>query len=57
MMHAKCSLALCAALKQAIKDPKVKKIEADIGSIDQFADSTNVVEDLALVKKLRAAYK
>ena len=44
------------AIKQAIEDPQVKKIETDIGSIDQFTDSTNVVEDLALIKKLRAAY-
>ena len=45
------------ALKQSIKDPAVKKIQTDIGSIDQFTDSTNVVEDLALIKKLRSAYR
>ncbi|HKY44565.1 MAG TPA: DUF4037 domain-containing protein [Pyrinomonadaceae bacterium] len=45
------------AIKQAIKDPRVKKIEIDIGSIDQFTDSTDVIEDLALIKKLRAAYQ
>lgn len=44
------------AIKQAIKDPRVKKIETDIGSIDQFTDSTDVVEDLALIKKLRGVY-
>ena len=44
------------AIKQAIKDPKVKKIATDIGSIDQFTDSTNVIQDLALIKKLRSAY-
>lgn len=44
------------AIKQAIKDPAVKKIATDIGSIDQFTDSTNVVEDLALIRRLRTAY-
>jgi hypothetical protein len=45
------------AITQAINDPKIKKIETNIGSVDQFTDSTNVVEDLALCKKLRAVYK
>ena len=44
------------AIKQSIKDPNVQKIATDIGSIDQFTDSTNVVEDLALIRKLRIAY-
>ena len=44
------------AIKQAINEPRVKKIETDIGSIDQFTDSTDVIEDLALIKKLGAAY-
>jgi hypothetical protein len=45
------------AIKQAIRDPKIKRIKSDVGSIDQFTDSTNVVEDLALCKRLRAVYK
>ena len=45
------------AIKQAIKDPKVKSIKTDVGSVDQFTDSTNVVEDLALCKKLRSVYQ
>ena len=44
------------ALKGAIRDPQVKKISTDIGSIDQFTDSTNVIEDLPLGKKLRSVY-
>jgi hypothetical protein len=44
------------ATKQAIKDPVVKSIKTDVGAIDQFTDSTNVVEDFALGKKLRAVY-
>jgi len=30
------------AIKQAIEDLNVKRIETDIGSIDQFTDSTDV---------------
>jgi len=45
------------AIKQAIKDPEVKRIKTDVGSVDQFTDSTNVVEDLALCKKLLAVYQ
>jgi Domain of unknown function (DUF4037) len=45
------------AIKQAIKDPQIKRIKTDVGSIDQFTDSTNVVEDLALCQKLRAVYE
>ncbi len=45
------------AIKAAIKDPQVKRITTDVGSIDQFTDSTNVVEDLALGKKLREVYR
>lgn len=45
------------AVKRTIKDPDVKKLKIDIGSIDQFTDSTDVVEDLALGRKLRSIYK
>jgi hypothetical protein len=44
------------ALKKEIRDPHVKNIRTDIGSIDQFTDSTNVIEDLALGRKLRTVY-
>jgi hypothetical protein len=45
------------AIKQEIKDPKIKRIKTNVGSIDQFTDSTDVVENLGLCKKLRAVYK
>jgi len=44
------------AIKQQIKDPKVKKIATEIGAIDQFTDSTNVVEDLQLVQRMRGVW-
>jgi hypothetical protein len=45
------------SIKSAIRTPEVKRIKTDIGSIDQFTDSTNVIEDLSLGKKLRTAYE
>ena len=46
-----------SAIKKAIKDPKVKRIKTDVGSIDQFSDSTDVVADLSLSRRLRVVYK
>jgi len=45
------------AIKQAIKDPQIKRIQTDVGSVDQFTDSSNVVQDVGLCKKLRAVYE
>ena len=45
------------AIKEVIRDPEVKKIQTDIGSIDQFTDSTNMVEALSLCKRLRVLYR
>lgn len=46
-----------AEIKKAIKDPKVKGIKNNIGSIDQFTDSTDLIEDLDLCKSLGVVYK
>ncbi len=46
-----------AEIKKAIKDPKVKGIKANIGSIDQFTDSTDLIQDLGLCKSLGVVYK
>jgi hypothetical protein len=46
-----------AAIIKIIKDPQVKRIKREIGSVDQFTDSTNVIQDLALCKSLSVAYK
>ncbi len=45
-----------AAIIEKITDPKVRKIKANIGSIDQFTDSTDVAENLDLCRKLRMLY-
>lgn len=45
------------ALKDEISDPAVQKITADIGSIDQFSDNTDLRSQPRLHKKLQAVYK
>ncbi|MDR3642456.1 MAG: DUF4037 domain-containing protein [Candidatus Doudnabacteria bacterium] len=45
------------AIKKVIKDPRVKGIKTNIGSVDQFTDSTDVVENLKLCEQLEFAYK
>jgi Domain of unknown function (DUF4037) len=43
--------------KEAIRDPDVKRIPSDVGSIDQFTDSTDLIQDLAIVRQLGVIYK
>jgi hypothetical protein len=43
-------------IRKSIRDPKVKRIKTNIGSIDQFTDSTDVVENLSLCRDLGAVY-
>jgi hypothetical protein len=45
------------AIKNAIKDPQVRRIKTEVGSIDQFTDSTDVVENLPLSKSLAVVYR
>lgn len=49
--------AFAEAIFNEIKDPEVKKIKAKIGSVDQFTDSTDVAENVALCRKLGIAYR
>ena len=48
--------AFANSIKQTIKDPKVKRIATDVGSIDQFTDSTDLIQDLSVVRRLRDVY-
>jgi Domain of unknown function (DUF4037) len=45
------------SIKKAIKDPKVRKIKTDVGSIDQFTDSTDLIQDLSLGRQLGIVYR
>jgi hypothetical protein len=49
--------AFAEAIFSEIKDPEVKRIKAKIGSVDQFTDSTDVAENVALCRKLGIAYE
>jgi hypothetical protein len=42
---------------QSIRNPQVRKIKTWVGAIDQFTDSTDVIQDLNLGRKLRAVYR
>jgi hypothetical protein len=44
------------AIKNVIRNREVKAIKADLGSIDQFTDSTNVVETRLLFDRLKIVY-
>ena len=45
-----------SAIKAQIQDETVKRIPVDIGSIDQFSDSTDLLEHVELRKRLKALY-
>lgn len=44
-------------LKKKIKDPAVKKISADIGSVNQFSNTVDLLENDKLMKKLKILYR
>jgi hypothetical protein len=45
-----------AAIKKIIRSREVKAIKTDVGSVDQFTDSTNVVENRQLCERLKIVY-
>jgi hypothetical protein len=44
------------AIRAAIEDPAVRALPAHVGSVDQFVDSTDVLDDLSRLRQLRARY-
>ncbi|MBN1642218.1 MAG: DUF4037 domain-containing protein [Anaerolineae bacterium] len=44
------------ALRAAIVDPAVRALPAHVGSVDQFVDSTDVLDHLGHMRRLRAIY-
>ena len=44
-------------IRKRMIDQEVRKIEIPIGSIDQFIDSTNVMDKPQLYRKLRAMFE
>lgn len=44
-------------IRNKIRSRAIRNIKVDIGSVDQFSDSTDVLCDTRLLKKLRTLYK
>lgn len=44
------------AIRKAIRDPKVKRLREDIGSIDQFVDSHDLLANVPVGRTLRVVY-
>lgn len=47
--------AFARAINETIKDPKLKRLTPNIGSIDQFIDSHDVLQQVSLVRRLGVA--
>ena len=47
---------IAEALLDGIQDPAVKALPSHLGSVDQISDSTDVLDDIPICKKLRVLY-
>lgn len=48
--------AFASSIREAIRDPKVKSLTPNVGSVDQFIDSTDVLQHLSVVRRLALVY-
>lgn len=46
-----------SSIRDAIRDPEVRRIPPNVGSIDQFVDSHTVLQQLSLVRRLGVVYR
>jgi hypothetical protein len=46
-----------SAIKEAIKDRNVKRITTNVGSIDQFVDSHDLMQQLSVLRRLGVVYE
>lgn len=44
------------AIQQAIADPQLQPVAAEIGGVDQISDCVNLIEDVTLSQRVRAFY-
>ena len=44
-------------IRKAIKSPAVRKLKPHVGSVDQFTDSTDVLNDMKLCSDLKSVYR
>lgn len=49
--------SFASSIKEAIRDPKLKRITPNVGSIDQFIDNHDVLQQVRLVRRLRVVYE
>ena len=49
--------SIVEALLDGIQDPAVKSLPSHLGSVDQISDSTDVLDDIPICKKLRVLYE
>ncbi len=49
--------AFASSIRKAIRDPRVKSLTPNVGSIDQFIDSTDVLQQLSVVRRLGVVYE
>jgi hypothetical protein len=49
--------AFASAIREAIKDEEVKRLPPNIGSIDQFIDSHELLQQLSALRRLGAVYE
>jgi len=49
--------SFAGAIREAIRDPKVKRLTANIGSIDQFIDSHDVIQQPSVGRRLGVVYE
>ena len=45
-----------SAIREAIRDPTVKRITTNVGSVDQFIDNHDLLQHLSVVRRLRVVY-
>jgi uncharacterized protein DUF4037 len=48
--------AFASSIRAAIRDREVKRLTANVGSVDQFIDCTDVTQQPSLLKRLRVVY-
>jgi UDP-2,3-diacylglucosamine pyrophosphatase LpxH len=49
--------SFASSIREAIRHPKVKRITANIGSIDQVIDSHDLIQRLSMVRRLGVVYE
>jgi UDP-2,3-diacylglucosamine pyrophosphatase LpxH len=49
--------AFATSIRESIKDPKLKRMTTNAGSIDQFVDNHDLLQHLSVLRRLRVVYE